>query len=219
MRKKIADMICGLILIAIGLLIGGKVFGIIDFSLYFPGWWCLFLIVPCFLGIIRHGFGVFNTAGFLFGVAVLLQQNGYIEVELLEKLFVPVIFFLIGFSILGKAIFSGSGRKYSGPTEYAATFAGNTIVVQSAEPFDGCRADAVFGGLAIRLTEAEIKDGAVIDASAIFGGIDIIVPENVNVKLHRTSLFGGASQNRGNGNDGPVLYVNALSMFGGVEIK
>ena len=78
-------MICGLILIAIGLLIGGKVFGIIDFSLYFPGWWCLFLIVPCFLGIIRHGFGVFNTAGFLFGVAVLLQQNGYIEVELLEK--------------------------------------------------------------------------------------------------------------------------------------
>lgn len=219
MREKTGDILWGLVLIAVGILIGGKVFGLIDFSLYFPGWWCLILIVPCAIGIVKHGFQIFNTAGLLLGIAFLLQQNGYIEAELIEKLMVPAIFFIIGFSILGRALFAGPTKKYAGNQHYAATFAGNTVMPQGGEAFEGCSVDAVFGGVVLNLKNVEIQDGAVIDASAIFGGVDIMVPENVRVKVHSTSLFGGAKQKRGGTADGPVLYVNTLCMFGGVDVK
>jgi hypothetical protein len=119
---------------------------------------------------------------------------------------------------LFQSLFGGTKRHYNGTQGYSATFAGN-VVTATESPFTGCEADAVFGGLDLDLRGVAIEDGAVIEASAIFGGIDIKVPEGVNVKLRRTELFGGAKSYVGNRNDGPVLYVNALCMFGGVDIK
>ena len=54
-----------------------------------------------------------------------------------------------------------------------------------------------------------------------FGGIDIYVPYNVNVKVNSNSIFGGVSQKNRRSNDpnAVTVYVNATCMFGGVEIK
>ena len=54
-----------------------------------------------------------------------------------------------------------------------------------------------------------------------FGGIDIYVPTNVNVKVNSNSIFGGVSQKNRRPNDpnAVTVYVNATCMFGGVEIK
>lgn len=219
MRKRIADVLWGVFLIGIGLLICGRELGLISFSFFFPGWWTVFLILPCFFGIIRHGFGIFRVSGLLLGTALLLQQNGIIRREWIERAFVPAVFFLIGFSLLIKSMFHGETHKYTGKKSYMATFSGNKIMAQGGEKFEGCLADAVFGGLTLDLSSAEISDGAAINASAIFGGVDIIVPENVRVKMNRTAIFGGVSQDVQKKGDGPVLYINALCMFGGVTVK
>lgn len=219
MRDKAANLIWGLLLIAIGILIGGKVMGWIDFSVFFPGWWTLFLIVPAFLAIVRKGFGFMRFLVLLIGLALLLQQNGVIEDAVLEKMFLPTAFILLGLSILLGQVFGKSHAPYSGTRNNCATFGGNTIRFNKGEQFDGAKFDAVFGGLDIFLNDADIVDNAVIDASAIFGGIDIVVPSNVKVKVYPTSIFGGTKYHGRNEGDGPTLHVNALCMFGGVDIK
>lgn len=219
MREKFANVLWGLILIAIGLLIGGKVLGFWEFPVFFPGWWTLIIIIPCVISMIKHGPRVMNTIILLCGVLMLLERNRVISGSMISKILVPAIFLIVGVFILIGSLSAGTKRRYNGTQSYSATFAGNTVMPAEDGAFQGCEADAVFGGLDLDLRDAVIEDGAVIEASAIFGGVDIKVPEGVNVKVKRTELFGGTKSHVSNRNGQPVLYVNALCMFGGVEIK
>jgi len=218
MREKLANVLWGLVWIAIGVFVFGKVMGFWEAPVLFPGWWTLFLIIPSFIGMINNGIRPVNSIFLLCGVMLLLEQSRLIERGTLGKLLIPAIFFIIGLSILLRSLFAGTKRHYNGTESYSATFAGN-VVMPTQVPFRGCEVDAVFGGLDLDLRTAVIEDGAVIEATAIFGGINIKVPQGVNVKIRRTELFGGAKSYISNGNDGPVLYVNALCMFGGMDIK
>jgi len=81
-------------------------------------------------------------------------------------------------------------------------------------------AEAYFGGLTVDLRNAVITQNISIDAIAVFGGVDILLPANVTVKLSDNSMFGGCSKHRNNAAaDAPTVYVNAVAMFGGVEVK
>ena len=61
----------------------------------------------------------------------------------------------------------------------------------------------------------------VINACAVFGGIKILVPSHVDVKVSSTPIFGGVSNtSRKNKSNGKVtVYINATCIFGGVEIR
>ncbi len=218
MREKLANVLWGLVWIAIGVFVFGKVMGFWEVPVLFPGWWTLLIIVPSFISMIKNGIRPVNSIFMLCGVLLLLERNGVIAGGTLGKVLVPAIFFIIGLSILLRSVFGGTKRHYNGSQGYSATFAGN-VITATESPFTGCEADAVFGGLDLDLRDVTIEDGAVIEASAIFGGIDIKVPQGVNVKVKRTELFGGAKSHVSNQGSGPVLYVNALCMFGGVDIK
>ncbi len=218
MREKLANILWGLVWIAIGVFVFGKVMGFWEIPVLFPGWWTLFIIVPSFISMIKNGIRPVNSIFMLCGVLLLLERNSVIASGTLGKVLVPAIFFIIGLSILLRSVFGGTKRHYTGTQGYSATFAGN-VITATESPFTGCEADAVFGGLDLDLRDVTIEDGAVIEASAIFGGIDIKVPAGVNVKVKRTELFGGAKSHVSHQESGPVLYVNALCMFGGVDIK
>ena len=64
------------------------------------------------------------------------------------------------------------------------------------------------------------KDTA-IKAFSLFGGVDIKVPENVQVKIKSGFIFGGVSDDRkGDVSKGKyTIYLDAAGGFGGVEIK
>ena len=49
--KNITRILWGTALIAVGGIIGLNAFGITDIELFFDGWWTLFIIVPCLVGI------------------------------------------------------------------------------------------------------------------------------------------------------------------------
>lgn len=219
MREKLANVLWGLILIAIGVLIFGRVMGFWEFSVLFPGWWTLFIIFPSLVSMIKNGPRPVNSVFMLCGVFLLLEQNHVVASGTLGKILVPAIFLIIGVFLLFRSIFAGPKQHYNGTKGYSATFGGNGVILTDEEPFQGCVADAIFGGLDLDLRDVKIVDGAVIEATAIFGGIDIKVPEGVSVKVKRTELFGGAKSDISNHNGEPVLYVNALCMFGGVDIK
>lgn len=54
--KKLNGIVWGIVLVAAGILLGLNAFGITDIDIFFDGWWTLFIIVPCAVGLItdRH---------------------------------------------------------------------------------------------------------------------------------------------------------------------
>ena len=82
---------------------------------------------------------------------------------------------------------------------------------------------AIMGGCEVDLRNAEI-DGpeVVIRAVAIMGGIEIIVPEGIEVELSGFAIMGGNERKVKNvprlpGT--PVIHVQAFSLMGGVVVK
>jgi hypothetical protein len=82
---------------------------------------------------------------------------------------------------------------------------------------------AVFGGVEVDLRDAELPPGGLhLSASAVFGGVDVTVPEGVRVEVSGVSVFGGRHVHGGDAPYGPgayVLHVRAIAVFGGVNVK
>jgi predicted membrane protein len=82
---------------------------------------------------------------------------------------------------------------------------------------------AVFGGYKLDLRKANIKGGsALVDATAIFGRVEILVPESWNVIVRGAGIFGGygdESHHPSASTPAPELIVQGVAIFGGVAIK
>ena len=221
------NVIWGIVLVAIGVIFGTNALGITDISIFFDGWWTLFIIVPCTVGLFTSHDKMGSVIGILIGVALLMACQGVIDFEIMRKLTVPVIVILIGLALIFKrrdnkaALLLEEAKKNGVPLKQCcATFSGQDVDYTD-EVFDGAEFNAIFGGIKCDLRNAVIEKDAVINACCIFGGIDILVPDNVNVKVSSSSIFGGISdKNHKNSAENAVtLYINGTCMFGGMDIK
>lgn len=83
------------------------------------------------------------------------------------------------------------------------------------------KAIAIFGGFDLDLSTA-VFEGDTIEISGVwvFGGMDIRVPEGIEVRDLTVGIFGGTDvKNVGEHQPGaPTLVVKGLAMFGGVSI-
>lgn len=226
--KKKNGILWGLAFVAVGAIWALKSLGILDFNIFFDGWWTLFIIVPCAIGLFTDHDKGGNLIGLLIGGILLLWCQDVVNLSLFRKLLIPGIIVLIGLKILLSSLLGNGGdqvmkRLKSGDTpvkSWAATFSGTTVDF-TGEVFSCAQLDAVFGSIKCDLRGAVINDDCVINATAVFGGIDIFVPAGVNVKISSNSLFGGVSgKDRRNDPNCPyTLYINGTCLFGGVEIK
>ncbi|MBQ4154487.1 MAG: hypothetical protein IJE01_04710 [Clostridia bacterium] len=101
-----------------------------------------------------------------------------------------------------------------------ACFSGSDLKFNS-ELFGGAKLNAIFGGITCDLSNANIKNDCIIKANVLFGGIDIILPENVNFKVKSRCLFGGTSDKRNvpHQKKAPTVYIVINCAFGGVDVK
>ncbi|MGA5819032.1 DUF1707 SHOCT-like domain-containing protein [Kitasatospora sp. NPDC094028] len=84
------------------------------------------------------------------------------------------------------------------------------------------RAVAAFGGVEIDLTDAVFESPEVeIEVTALFGGVDIRVPENVSLHGGGVGIFGGFDVKEQTAADpyAPVVRVKGVAVFGGCEAK
>lgn len=226
--KKFGNILWGLVFIAIGTIWGLNALGITQINLFFAGWWTLIIIIPCFIGLFRESDKIGNLVGLLIGIALLLCCQGILDFSMMWKLLIPAILIAVGVCFIFKDVVGGKINKEikklnankKGDTEYCATFSGQNINYDNQE-FNGADLTSVFGGVKCDLRNAIINSDQVINASATFGGIDILVPSNVQVKVKSTPIFGGVSDKTAHtaSTEAPTIYVNATCVFGGVEIK
>ena len=226
--KKFRDILWGIALVIVGVIWGLNSTGITNINIFFDGWWTLFIIVPCFIDLFKEEDKTGDLIGLLIGVALLLSCHGIINFDVIWKLLLPAILVILGLSIIFKDALGGKinseikklNQNKSHDNGYCAIFSGQDVKFDNEE-FNGADLTAIFGGAKCDLRNAIITKDVVINASAIFGGIDIFVPSNVKIKIKSTPIFGGVSNKavQEKNEETHTIYVNGLAVFGGVEIK
>lgn len=95
---------------------------------------------------------------------------------------------------------------------------GGSEVKERSEHLTHADVRAIFGGATLDLREAQIDEEATVYATALFGGVDVLVPEGCRVKFRCTPIFGGnedKTQNKlARPEEAPTPKVNATSIFG-----
>ena len=224
--KNMSNLLWGLVLVILGIVFGLNSLEITNINVFFDGWWTLFIIVPCFINLFKEKDKTGDIICLVIGLALFLGCQDIVRFVLIWKLIIPFILVAIGVSLIFKDTIKHNFKQQiqklnnANEKEYCSTFGGQTIDF-SNENFEGCSISSVFGGVKCDLREAIINEDAIINASAIFGGITIRVPSDVNVKISSTPIFGGVSDERKKKTkDAKVtIYIKATCMFGGIEIK
>ncbi len=92
--------------------------------------------------------------------------------------------------------------------------------------FQGGKLETVFGSIDLNLRSAQISSPektATIEVSAVFGSVELRVPESWRVVAHAASIFGSVEDktiaNKVASFDGPTLFITGAAVFGSVEIK
>jgi predicted membrane protein len=140
----------------------------------------------------------------------------------------PLILIVVGIGILmshsrimrDNGAPSSSQEKQSGDFDHFVMFWGLEERIHGV--FRQGNITALFGGAEIDLREAEIpEEGAVLTTTAVFGGVEVHVPENVRIVNHASGIFGGYSDKTRSVSAGNtrILELQGIAMFGGVEIK
>ncbi|MFC5381409.1 LiaF transmembrane domain-containing protein [Aquipuribacter nitratireducens] len=194
---------------------------VLDAGAVLSQWWPLALIALGLLSVLaerRVSLGpVVVTV-----VGVVLQVGRLVEVSLSVWLW-PTLAILVGSWLLLTGLRRRSGDPTASESGTTVALLGGSETRSRSSHFEHADVAAVLGGATLDLRDARVAPGARVDAFALFGGVEVIVPEDTRVTLHGLPLFGGLDdKTSGNGTpvDGaPVLDVRATALFGGVEVK
>jgi predicted membrane protein len=92
--------------------------------------------------------------------------------------------------------------------------------------FQGGKLESVFGSIELDLRRAQISAAdrsATLEVNAVFGSIELSVPETWRVITHAAGVFGSIEDktiaNKTSGFEGPTLLLTGAAVFGSVEIK
>lgn len=226
---KIRGIIWGIVLVLIGIVVGIYALGIWDFNLFFDGWWTLLIIIPCFVFLITERQKLISFIGLCVGVFLLLCSLGILEYAMIWKLGIPLAIIIIGVRMICRGAFKNKSERLLRKIKkdgieiekHNVTFA-NTDVSYADEDFYGAEFNAIFGGVTCDLRTAIIDDDCVINATSVFGRVEILIPEDVNVKVHSITAMGNVSNKKQKNildDKQYTIYVNAISLFGRIDIK
>ena len=175
---------------------------------------------------------------FLFGVYMLLFNLGIIpaQYKLTWAMAWPVALILIGVTIL-LHFFLPKRKKEGGIFEVEksdpvfdctdesgfiridSAFTSQTKCVETGAPFTGAKIDSSFGSLVLDLSQAEIQNGALIDADVSFGSLTVRLPAFVGANATCKTAFGGYDCPPGNPDAEIKVSLNGDVSFGKIEVE
>ena len=230
-------MLFGLIIATLGVLWTLDNLGLVDSSVILR-WWPVALIAAGAVKLLGAGSArnpVLGTVLLVAGTWALLHSLDIVTVSVFGLW--PLVLVFIGFSMLMR---HGGLRRASSPDNPGQEAGGrihtldeqerlSTVAVWSgvdrkvlSQEFRGGDITAVMGGAEIDLRGARpVPEGAVLEVLAVWGGIDLTVPENWRV-VNQATVIMGAIEDKSK-IPGPesshTLIVRGFVMMGGVEIK
>jgi len=231
-------LIPGLILVGIGALFFLNNLHII-YMREWMAYWPVILIAAGIVKLVDSNFTGGRVAGGVLlglGAIFLAQSLGFLQVRMRDMW--PLI--LIGLGLL--LLFQRAQwylRLPNGPVRISPTFFSNSANtadtvkidaifsggkrVMKTQNFQGGEIVTVFGGIELDLRQAGmIGESAVLEVNAIFGGVEIRIPQSWSAVVEGVGIFGGFGDNTLQPDAIPGvkrLIVRGAAIFGGVDVK
>ena len=219
------QLLVGLIVIAVGVLFTLDNLGITDAEQYLR-YWPAGLIAIGLLKLAQSRDGMGGAfGGFIFalsGTWLLLEQTEVVRLSFWDLW--PVLLVMFG----GYLVWQG----YSGRQLRAASGDSNSVVSglavlggvargNNSRAFRGGNLTAVMGGCELDLRQAAIHGEAALEVFAMWGGIEIRVPEDWTVVGRVTPLLGGFDDKTRppQGASAHRLVIRGFAIMGGIEVK
>jgi predicted membrane protein len=223
--KNSSKFVLGVILIVLGILFLVDQVGLFNtFNISFWNiFWTFWPLILIFLGVKVLVDGNSNRGIILLVLGVVFLSTNLFKWDFFSILW-PVIIITIGLSILFKresgTVNASKSTSSEDTISESVVFWGVERKVKSKN-FKGGDINVAFGGMELDLREAKIaKEGAKLNISCAFGGVELFVPKDCRVKTNGTGILGGwDSKVEEREVSTPVLEISGGVAFGGVEIK
>lgn len=225
MKEKIYHIILSVFLFIVGIIIIGNAFDIWNINVFFKGWWTLFIIIPALEAFLFQNGKSASFYALLLGLGIILYNQGIINFNTLWKTLLALLIVLIAVSLfisIFKKDKKVKARNRSVPLYVGIFGEADERVIN--DDFEGCTCVSVFGSVDLDLSDLKLKKDIYIKTTSIFGGVDIFVPEGVNVITSGISILGG-TENKvkkvpTKGKKKEInIYIESFCLFGGAEIK
>ena len=215
MNKR--NLFWGIVLIVVGILFLGRNMNWWNFSIFFEGWWTLFLIAPSIISLVRKESMGTSFLILVLGVLMLLASQNVIEWSTIWKVFLPIIIMVVGLSIIFGNRKVKTKKVRGNAKEYVAIFSGVDEMIGKIE--SDFKVTSVFGGVELDMRDVKLEEDLIIDCFTLFGGIDIRLPKDVKVEVNGLPIFGGVENKYRNNDEAKVtIYINHTTIFGGVDL-
>jgi predicted membrane protein len=222
-HRSVPQLIFGLIIIVVGVLLTLDTLGIADAE-YYLRYWPAGLIA---LGLAK-AWQSRDGHGGTFGGLILVVIGSILLLESLVVLRIdvwalwPAVLVVIGASLVWRSVAarriaaSDTNSTLSAVAVLSGVNRGN-----NSRTFRGGDLTAIMGGCEVDLRHAAIDGEAIIDVFAMWGGIEIRVPEDWTVIGRVTPLLGGFDDKTRppQGAGAHRLIVRGMVIMGGVEVK
>jgi predicted membrane protein len=231
MKHKHSDksIVLGIVILLIGFALLASNFEMFPFPLkkYIFRWEAILIII----GLVAF-FGKGNKAPgiILIGLGTFFYMKEFYDLHFhIWQVFWPFVLITIGLVIIFHRK-PGFKCKKNNVVEVSDDYLDETIVfggtekVVHSQQFKGGRISMIFGGTKLIFSKAKLAEGKnYLELFALFGGGEFIIPEDWNIQVKITPIFGGFSDKRLNaGNDKEdenELIITGTVIFGGGEIK
>jgi predicted membrane protein len=225
--------IMGILLVGLGLVF------LLDRLHIIPNYWRNIIIswpsLLIFIGLIN----IFKSHARFPGFILILVGSAFLIPNIIDipfeasQLIWPVVAIVVGLFIVFKSrkvriphVLSSESETINGSEKIdeVAIFGGGKRVITS-QNLKGGNITAIFGGIELDLTDAELADDiAVLEVACIFGGTTIITKPDWDVQVQVASILGGFTDKRKmykreSGVQTKTLIIKGAAIFGGGEVK
>ncbi|MFZ6722456.1 LiaI-LiaF-like domain-containing protein [Undibacterium sp. Ji49W] len=168
--------------------------------------------------------GYIIGGGFIvLGTMLTLQYMGIIHFRMRDLW--PVFLIFAGLMVIFKGKLGDKNNYLNGQANQdsvcniVAVMSGNKLQ-NSSQNFKGGEINAVMGGVELDLRQASIQSEATLNVFAMWGGIELKIPNDWTVISHGSPILGGFDDKT----VPPMLntkklYIKGYAVMGGVEIK
>jgi hypothetical protein len=211
--------------IGIGMLFTLDNLGVVHWSQYVFRYWPAGLIAIGLLKLAQPRDGIGGAfGGLLFTLAgtwLLLEQTALVRISFVDLW--PLLLVFIGAFLVWQGV-AGPRRRASDDTNSAVSamaILGGVSRGNNSRAFKGGDLTAIMGGCELDLRHAGLEGAAVIDVFAVWGGIEIRVPEDWTVVSRVTPILAGFSDNTRptQAATAKQLVIRGFILMAGVEVK
>lgn len=210
----------GVIILGLGLVFLLNNIGVIEARNLTENWWP-FIIITAGLLILINNIRSWMAGLFLvlLGGAYQLKELGMVEFEPWSLVW-PLIVVFVGASIIFRRSYTGGRVSKDERDDLTAILAGTKSTNTSAD-FKEARITAIMGGAQLDLRKAEIQENALVEVSAFWGGIEIIVPKNITIKNQINNILAGTEDKtiQETNKNSPTLTIAGDNIMAGVTIR